>query len=112
MPAKRGALRVSAGRGSPGPPGPATKTTELPSVELYVPEIVQIAFSSIHEDEDFPLCYYQDYVVRWNPDSDNSNGIIICVKWIGLMVYGDDYPSTYVQHYICVPDNGFGRRHV
>lgn len=87
--------------------GPATKTTDLPSVELYVPEIVQIAFPSIHEDEDFPLCYYQDYVVRWNPDSDNSNGIIICVKWIGLMVYGDDYPSTYVQHYICVPDNGF-----
>lgn len=58
------------------------------------------------EDNPIPLCYYQDYVVRWNQDLLNSNGIIILVNWTGSMVFGEDYPYANVTHVIGVPDSG------
>lgn len=77
------------------------------SVELYAPEMVRIQFPAIDsEDDRYPLCYYEDFVVRWNQDVSNENGVVIIVKWNGMMVFGEDYSSSYVYHVTCVPDTG------
>jgi len=76
-------------------------------VNLYVPKIVRINFPEVvSEDNRYPLCYYKDFVVRWNEDSANKDGIIVFVKWSGIMVFGEDYSSSYIYHIIRVPDSG------
>ena len=85
--------------------GPATKAGD--NIELYAPEIVRIQFPTIvSEEHRYPLCYYKNFVVKWNPDPSNENGIIVLVKWDGSMVFGEDYTSSYVYHTVCVPDTG------
>lgn len=86
---------------------PVTKSGNSDNIALYAPQIVRIEFPSVNnEDELFPLCYYQNFVVKWNKDTNNENGIAILIKWNGSMAYGEDYASSYVYHSICVPDNG------
>lgn len=87
--------------------GPGTKSMNANEVQLYAPEIVRIQFPNVpSEDNRYPLCYYKDFIVRWNADSNNVNGVVILVKWNGTMVFGNDYSSSYVYHTICVPDTG------
>lgn len=86
---------------------PATKSGNNENVALYAPQIVRIEFPSVNNEEElFPLCYYQNFVVKWNKDTNNKNGIAVLIKWNGSMAYGEDYASSYVYHSICVPDNG------
>lgn len=87
--------------------GTSEKSRELSEINLYAPQIIKVEFPSVTSEENrYPLCYYKKFVVRWNPDNHNSNGVIIIVKWNGTMVFGEDYQSSCVHHYICVPDNG------
>ena len=83
-----------------------TKTTGSEEVELYAPSIIRIEFPSVSEDIRYPLCYYKNFIVRWNQDENNDNGVIIHVVWNGTMVFGDDYSNSYVTHTVCVPDTG------
>ena len=72
-----------------------------------MPKIVRISFPEVvSEDNRYPLCYYKDFVVRWNEDSANKDGIVVFVKWSGIMVFGEDYSSSYIYHIVRVPDSG------
>jgi len=53
-----------------------------------------------------PLCYAGDFVVRWDRDSTNVNGVVIGVRWSGIMLFGDDYPDTEVVCLETFPDTG------
>lgn len=86
---------------------PDDEAEEEDSFEIYVPEVMRIEFpSKTLSSESRPLCYYKNFVVRWNKDVNNKNGIIIVVKWRGLMVFGEDYPSALVQHIARFQDSG------
>lgn len=52
------------------------------------------------------MCYYKQFIVRWNEDTSNENGVVIIIKWDGTMVFGNDYSSSYIYHTFCVPDTG------
>ena len=85
---------------------PATKATMTP-ITLYSPKLLTISCPQyMPVTENPPVCYYQDFVVKWNADRKNENGVLIIVRWIGSMLFGDDYESSQVCHTICVPDNG------
>lgn len=87
--------------------GTATKSGGGTTVELNAPEIVKIESPTFKSEEDsYPLCYYKNFVVKWNPDKANTNGVVIIVKWAGTMGYGPNYPSSYVINTVCVPDSG------
>ena len=87
--------------------GNSTKSDIGDICELYAPEIIRIEFPYIDSEDDLnPLCYYKNFVVRWNKDDQNVNGVIIIVKWNGMMAFGEDYPSSYVQHILHVNDSG------
>lgn len=85
---------------------PLSKSSNEEDVTLYAPEMIGIDFPEISEENHFPLCYYKNFVVRWNKDEKNENGVIILVKWNGTMVFGEDYSSSYICRSVCVPDNG------
>lgn len=96
------------GRRVPFMIGSRTKSGASEStIELYVPELIQITSPEVKIDSDiFPLCYYDGFVLKWNPDSDNTNGVIVVVEWFGTMVFGEDNLDSYVRHVDLLPDNG------
>ncbi len=85
---------------------PATKAAMTP-IQLYSPKLLTISCPQyMPVTENPPVCYFQDFVVKWNADRKNENGVLIIVRWIGSMLFGDNYDTSQVCHTICVPDNG------
>lgn len=87
--------------------GFATKGSSAGNVEMYVPAPLQITFPQYDNGNHLPpLCYDQDFIVRWNADTQNKNGVMAIVKWDGTVLFGEDYPSSYVVHFKKFPDTG------
>jgi hypothetical protein len=66
---------------------PVTKSQDNSgkSISLYIPNLVEITSPKIETDADlYPYCYYEDFVLRWNPDLRNENGLVIVVEWYGF----------------------------
>lgn len=77
------------------------------SVDLYIPkEIVILAPYAETEEDVNPLCYYKSFVVKWNEDCNNENGVLAVVEWYGRMVLGDDIEDTCVRRVASFPDTG------
>lgn len=82
-------------------------SSERSEIELYIPEMINVAKPSIKTEEDLlPLCYYDGFVLGWNADPDNHNGVIIILEWVGDMVIGHDIPDTHIRRTCIVEDNG------
>lgn len=78
--------------------------------EMYIPERISIlAPAATNAEENNPLCYYGDFVIRWNADELNANGVLVYVEWLGGMVLGNDINDTCVQRVAVVPDTGEAR---
>ena len=78
--------------------------------EMYIPERISIlAPAATNLEENNPLCYYGDFVIRWNADEQNANGVIVVVEWSGGMVLGNDIANTSVTRVAVVPDTGEAR---
>ncbi len=53
-------------------------------VEMYVPDLVEITNPKIDsEDKLFPICYYEDFILEWNADSDNEEGLVVIAEYFG-----------------------------
>lgn len=78
--------------------------------DMYVPKAIEFTFPHADSEEDMnPLCYYKDFVIRWNEDEDNKNGVLVVVDWTGSMVLGNDIPDTHVCRLAKFPDTGEAR---
>ncbi len=89
--------------------GADTRSSEEPqgTAELYIPKEIEIlAPSHNSEDELNPLCYYKDFILRWNEDDNNENDVLIAVEWYGGMVLGNDINDSHVRRIISFPDTG------
>jgi len=89
--------------------GPYTRSSDesLGSTELYIPEEIEILAPSANtEDELNPLCYYKDFILKWNKDENNKNGVLVAVEWYGGMVLGNDIEDTHVRRVVTFPDTG------
>lgn len=85
----------------------ATKSSssESGSTDLYIPQEIEILAPYAASVEDLnPLCYYKDFVLRWNEDKNNDNGVLVLVEWNGGMILGDDIENTYVRRVATFPD--------
>lgn len=88
---------------------PVTRSSgeEQGVTELYIPKEIEIlAPNANSEDELNPLCFYKDFILRWNKDDNNENGVLIAIEWYGGMVLGDDIQDTRVRRVVTVPDTG------
>lgn len=52
-----------------------------------------------------PMCYYDNFILRWNGDPLNENGVVIITEWNGCTIY-DSPEDNYVVHADIVPDVG------
>ena len=86
----------------------STNNTKSTSSEaLYIPEIIHISAPRIEEKEDlYPLCDYSNFVLRWNKDANNANGVFVFLSWHGTMAIGEQYSETSIERLDVVPDSG------
>ena len=54
-----------------------------------------------------PLCYYDHMEIEWNPDNQNSTGVIAIAEWNGVLLNGF-YGDTTVMHSYEMNDTGVG----
>ena len=84
-----------------------TKSSSIGEAEMYVPKAIEFTFPFAESEEDLnPLCYYKNFVIRWNKDEDNENGVLVVVDWTGSMVLGNDIPDTHICRIAEFPDTG------
>ncbi|MFV0391664.1 MAG: hypothetical protein ACK5KP_07270 [Paludibacteraceae bacterium] len=77
------------------------------SVTMYVPEIVEIKSPLIQDvTQLLPNCYYKDFILQWNADPNNENGLVVVVEWNGVSVTGEKI-NEYVRNIdVLTNDNG------
>lgn len=76
--------------------------------ELYIPSRIEFVSPFINSNDDlYPFCYYQDFVLKWNEDVNNQHGIIVAVQWNGSMYGEPDRPNEYYRNIdILLDDDG------
>jgi hypothetical protein len=75
-------------------------------ITMYVPELVKITSPNIATPEDLlPYCYYKNFVLGWNADPNNENGLVVLVEWTGTDMFGENY-NVSVRNVDIVSDNG------
>ncbi len=78
-------------------------------VSLYVPKLIEITTPLVTSDDDFyPFCYSKDFVLRWNADPDNENGVIVSVEWYGATAGQGDY-NARIRRIDLLEDTGEAR---
>ncbi|MDR0511155.1 MAG: hypothetical protein LBH06_08705 [Rikenellaceae bacterium] len=76
------------------------------TASLYIPQEIEILLPAITgKDGLYPLCYYDGFVMQWNADPHNLNGIIVVVEWMGTMMFGYDHPEMYMRKTVHIADD-------
>jgi hypothetical protein len=77
------------------------------TISMYVPELLHITSPNIENPEDLlPYCYYDNFVLGWNADPQNENGLVVVVEWNGTDLYGNEYKEYVRSADIIKNDNG------
>lgn len=73
-----------------------SKNTES-QVDLYVPKLVEIISPKIEtEKELFPVCYFDNFIIEWNADSKNEEGLVVIAEYFG----NNAIPSASTNNHI------------
>jgi len=77
------------------------------TVTMYVPELVEISSPKVETSKDLmSYCFYKDFVLKWNTDLKNENGLVVVVEWSGMYVTGQK-ENKYVRNIdVITDDNG------
>ncbi|MDD3079971.1 MAG: hypothetical protein PHH37_12840 [Paludibacter sp.] len=77
------------------------------TVTMYIPELVEISSPKVETSKDLmPYCFYKNFVLKWNTDTKNENGLVVVVEWSGMYVTGQK-ENKYVRNIdIITDDNG------
>lgn len=76
-------------------------------VDMYIPEEIYITNPYVESgDNMLPLCYYDGFHLEWNKDTENPNGVIAIIEWVGELVVGNDVPDTYLRRFCILDDTG------
>ncbi len=81
------------------------KSGDTDSISLYIPELVNISSPPVVQPKDLlPLCYYDNFIIKWNEDAQNENGLLVNVEWSGEM-YGDKDQNSFVRNLDIIPED-------
>lgn len=76
------------------------------TVTMYIPELVSITSPLIEQKEDlYPMCYNKNFILRWNKDLKNENGLVVSVEWTGAMYIGGRQENIFVRNVDIIPDD-------
>jgi len=90
---------------------PNTKTGKLANAEevvMYVPNIVSITNPEVKTvQEQYPLCDSKNFVLEWNADPLNKEGLVVIAEYFGFNAIPSDAQQTHILNtdYIAL-DNG------
>lgn len=90
---------------------PNTKTGKLANAEevvMYVPNIVSITNPEVKTvQEQYPLCDSKNFVLEWNADPLNKEGLVVIAEYFGFNAIPSDAQQTHILNtdYITL-DNG------
>ena len=80
---------------------------EEAGVDLYSPVEIEITAPRVDQAQDLlPLCYYDGFLLKWNQDENNPNGVVIILQWTGEKVVGEEVAETAVRRTVIVEDTG------
>ena len=80
---------------------------DMEESQLYIPKIVSITSPNVTtESESHPLCNANDFVLKWNEDPINENGVIIRIEWNGVVIFGKQREGSRVSISKIFPDKG------
>ena len=66
---------------------------------------ISIIRPTIDNCDPIPLCYYDNFIVEWNGDLNNPNGMVIIAEWNGTTISQPPYDIS-VANVDIVDDNG------
>jgi hypothetical protein len=72
---------------------------------MYVPEVVKITTPKI-ETPEVPYCYYKNFMLEWNADLKNENGLVVAIEWAGTDMFGTHYKEVIRNADVIQIDNG------
>jgi len=77
-------------------------------VEMYVPDLVEITNPKIDNDEELlPICYYEDFVLEWNADPNNEEGLVVIAEYFGNNAIPEDSTNEHILNTDVIDiDNG------
>lgn len=86
----------------------ATRSEEPDTiVNMYVPALINITVPAVTSPSNsYPLCYYRDFVIRWNADPQNTCGVVVVIEWTGMMAFGSSNPNAYIRRTDVVAQDG------
>ena len=77
------------------------------TIQIYVPKFVNITSPKVTDEKRFyPPCYYKNFILRWNADEQNKNGLIVSVEWTGIVLYGKEANGYIRKTDFIKNDNG------
>lgn len=63
-------------------------------VGMYVPNLVEITSPKIQSQKElFPVCYFENFVIEWNADVNNKEGLVVIAEYFGNSAIPSE--STY-----------------
>ena len=75
--------------------------------QLYVPSIITIHSPYIDkENGQLPLCDVSNFILKWNEDTMNDNGVIVQIEWGGVVLFGGQRDDSHVSISKIFPDTG------
>ena len=77
-------------------------------IEMYVPKKINITNPKIENDKDLmPYCHYEDFVLEWNADPKNEEGLVVVAEYYGATaIPGEDSSPSIINTDIIEEDNG------
>ncbi len=77
-------------------------------VEMYVPEQLEISSPKISTEEELmPICFYEDFVLEWNADPKNKEGLVVIAEYNGLSAVPSENKNIHIVNTDVIKnDNG------
>lgn len=77
-------------------------------VEIYIPQQLNISNPKIEDEEDLmPYCYCKDFVLEWNADPENTEGLVVVAEYTGISaIPSKDKRIHIVNSDVIKEDNG------
>ncbi|MBC29820.1 MAG: hypothetical protein CMH48_03155 [Muricauda sp.] len=74
------------------------KGKSVKSGKIYIPLKISITNPRIETEKDlFPYCYYEDFILEWNADPNNEEGLLVIAQYTGKTAvpdYANESPVT------------------
>ncbi len=76
--------------------------------EMYVPELIEITSPKNKSSSDLFLpCYYDGFILEWNADEKNGNGLVVIAEYKGMNAIPSNDTDEYIMNIdIIENDNG------